>query len=143
MFSTSAPRFVFHSPPFFSANWVGRHPFDNLPRLVVCFGPTLPDGFAALQAGVLGLESLLEKSPPPLTSVHATIDEGCLVVSSGDHELVRIDALSEWLVQLLHRRPEVLLVWVDVPLGNPREELSTVGMEHVWTGLAAVREGVG
>lgn len=139
MFGTKAPLFVFRSPPFFSASWVGRHPYDHLPRLVVCFGPALPDDFAAVQAGVLGLGSVLEDGPPPHTSAHAEIDGGCLVVCSSDHELVRTQPLSDGLVNLLERRPEVLLMWVDVPLQNPREQLSTVGMEHVWTGLATVR----
>ena len=80
--SPNTPNFVFHSPPFFSANWIGRHPHDNRPRLVVCFGPSLPDDFAALQAGVLGLESVLQKTPPPVTSVHAEIDQDCADVAS-------------------------------------------------------------
>jgi hypothetical protein len=57
-----------------------------------------------------------------------------------NRELVLTDPLSEALVRLLRRSPEVLLVWVDVLLGNPRAELSTVGMEHVWTGLAEVHD---
>ena len=73
---SNTPNFVFHSPPFFSANWIGRHPHDNRPSLLVCFGPSLPDDFAALQAGVLGLESILEKAPPPVTSVRARLDGG-------------------------------------------------------------------
>jgi hypothetical protein len=31
---------------------------------------------------------------------------------------------------------------VDVPLQDPLTELPTVGIEHVWTGLAPVRGGV-
>lgn len=142
MSSPNAPHFVYHSPPFFSANWIGRHPHDNRPRMVVCFGPTLPDDFAALQAAVLGLESALQKALPPLTSVRGEVENHCLVLRSQDHELVRTDPLAEPLVTLLERCPEVLLVWVDVPLQDPRAELCAVGMEHVWTGLAKVRDNV-
>lgn len=78
MLSSNTPNFVLPSPTFFSANWIGRHPHDNRPRLMVCFGPSLPDGFAALQAGVLGLKSVLPKTPPPVTSVHAHIDQDCV-----------------------------------------------------------------
>jgi hypothetical protein len=45
-------------------------------------------------------------------------------------------------MSLLQGCPEVLLVWVDVPLNDPRKELSTVGLEHVWTGLAEVHANV-
>jgi len=142
MSSPNAPHFVFHSPPFFSANWIGRHPYDNRPRMVVCFGPTLPDDFAALQAAVLGLESVLHKTLPPLTSVRGELEDRCLVLCSHGHELVRTDPLPDPLVTLLQQLPEVLLVWVDVPLQNPRAELCAVGMEHVWTGLAQVQDNV-
>jgi hypothetical protein len=140
--SSNTPHFVFHSPPFFSANWVGRHPHDNRPRMVVCFGPTLPDDFAALQAAVLGLESVLQKCQPPETHVRAELEGDRLVLCSQDHELLRTDPLSEPLVNLLRRRPEVLLVWVDVPMEDPQAELPAVGMEHVWTGLASVGDSV-
>lgn len=30
-------------------------------------------------------------------------------------------------------------MWVDVPLKDPRNELPTVGREHLWTGLAEVQ----
>jgi hypothetical protein len=141
MSSLRVPEFLFDSPSFFSANWLGRHPYDSQPRLVQCFGPSLPDDFAALQAAVLGLESALQENPPPQTSVVGALEDACLVLSSGGHELLRTDPLPRPLATLLRWRPEVLLVWVDVPLQNPHIELSTVGMQHVWTGLATVQGG--
>jgi hypothetical protein len=66
MSSPNTPQFLFHSPPFFSASWVGRHPHDKRPRMVVCFGPTLPDAFAALQAPSSALESVLQKDASAL-----------------------------------------------------------------------------
>ena len=142
MSSSNTPQFLFHSPPFFSASWVGRHPHDKRPRMVVCFGPTLPDAFAALQAPVLGLESVLEKELPPMTAVRGDVEDHCLVLRSNGHELVRTDPLPEPLLGILERCPEVLLVWVDVPLLDPRAELCDVGMDHVWTGLAEVVDSV-
>jgi len=142
MSSPTTPQFLFHSPPFFSASWVGRHPHDNRPRMVVCFGPTVPDDFAALQAAVLGLDSVLQKDVPPLTEVRGEVEDRCLVLRSHGHELVRTDRLPDPVVALLQRSPEVLMVWVDVPLQDPRAELCAVGMEHVWTGLAGVQDCV-
>lgn len=138
----TTPQFLFHSPPFFSASWIGRHPDDKQPRMVVCFGPTQPDDFAALQAAVLGLESALNRCPPPRTAVSGEVDDNRLVLSSHGHELLRTDSLVDSLVWLLRGCPEILLVWVDVPLNDPRQDLSTVGMEHVWTGLAEVHGNV-
>jgi hypothetical protein len=142
MSSQNTPQFLFHSPPFFSASWIGSHPHDKRPRMVVCFGPTLPDDFAALQAAVLGLGSVLEKDVPPLTAVSGQVDDHCLVLSAHGHELLRTDPLPAPLLGLLQRCPEVLLVWVDVPLQDPRADLWEVGMEHVWTGLAQVHDSV-
>ena len=139
MSSLHVPEFLFDSPSFFSANWLGRHPYDDQPRLVQCFGPSLPDDFAALQAAVLGLESALQGNPPPWTSVAGALEDGCLVLSAAGHELLRTDPLPRALMTVLRWRPEVLLVWVDVPLQNPHVELASVGMQHVWTGLATVQ----
>lgn len=135
----NSPQFLFHSPPFFSANWIGRHPHDKRPRMVVCFGPTVPDDFAALQAAVLGLESVLHRCIPPLTAVSGEVDGNRLVLSSHGHLLLRTETLPESLMSLVQVRPEILLVWVDVPLKDPRNELPTVGREHLWTGLAEVQ----
>jgi hypothetical protein len=76
-----------------------------------------------------------------LTSVVGELEDGCLVLCSGGHELLRTDPLPRALMTVLRWRPEVLLVWVDVPLQHPHIELATVGMQHVWTGLATVRGG--
>ena len=133
------PEFLFDSPSFFSATWLGRHPFDPQPCLVECFGPSVPDDFAALQAAVLGLECALEGTPPPRTSAVCELEGCCLVLCSGGYEVLRTDPLPRALLSVLRWRPEVLLVWVDVPLKNPHIDLSTVGMQHVWTGLATVQ----
>lgn len=141
MSSAESPPFVFDSPPFFSASWLGRHPCDHEPRMVQCFGPSAPDDYAAVQAAVLGLESALLGNPPPVTALYAGIIDERLVLYSHDQEFLRTDRLPESFLTVLRRRPEVLLVWVDVPLLDPRTELPTVGIQHVWTGIAAVRGG--
>jgi hypothetical protein len=110
--------------------------------MVECFGPSAPDDYAAVQAAVLGLESALLGKSPPATLLYAEVVNGCLVLYSHDHELLRTEPLQESILAALHRRPEVLLVWVDVPLQDPPTELPTVGIEHVWTGTAPVRGGV-
>jgi hypothetical protein len=142
MSSTESPPFVFDSPPFFTANWLGRHPGDHEPQMVECFGPSAPDDYAAVQAAVLGLESALMGKPPPTTSLQAEVVDQRLVVYSHDQELLRTEHLPESALAALRRRPEVLLVWVDVPLRDARTELPTVGIQHVWTGIAQVRGGV-
>ena len=142
MSSALSPPFVFDSPPFFTSNWLGRHPRDHEPRMVECFGPSAPDDYAAVQAAVLGLESALLGNPPPTTSLYAEVTDQHLVLYSQDQELLHTERLSEAVLATLRRRPEVLLVWVDVPLLDPPTELPTVGIQHVWTGVAPVRGGV-
>ena len=142
MSTAESPPFVFDSPPFFTAHWLGRHPHDQKPRMVECFGPSAPDDYAAVQAAVLGLESAILGNPPPTTSLYGEVIDERLVLYSHDHELLRSDTLQESALAALRWRPEVLLVWVDVPLQDPPTELPTVGIEHVWTGLAPVRGGV-
>ncbi|HEY3409339.1 MAG TPA: hypothetical protein VGK53_14300 [Propionicimonas sp.] len=110
--------------------------------MVECFGPSAPDDYAAVQAAVLGLESALLGNPPPTTSLYGEVIDGRFVLYSHDHELLRTDTLQESDLAALRWRPEVLLVWVDVPLDDPPTELPTVGIQHVWTGLASVRGDV-
>ncbi|HSK34303.1 MAG TPA: hypothetical protein VK903_12520 [Propionicimonas sp.] len=109
--------------------------------MVQCFGPSAPDDYAAVQAALLGLESALLGKPAPVTALHAGVIDERLVLYSQDQEFLRTDRLPESFLTALRRRPEVLLVWVDVPLQDPRTELPTVGIQHVWTGIAAVRDG--
>ena len=143
---TQFPQETISWPPFFSASWVGRTPADRYPRLVNCFGPSEPDDFAAVQAAVLGLESLLyTREPPRLSRVWVEVEDQSLVVivrgyDGHDHGVMRTGPLSESLVNVLRWRPEVLLVWVDVPLREPTVELASVGLKHIWTGVAPVRE---
>ena len=133
-------------PSFFSASWLGRTPADKYPRLVNCFGPAEPDDFASVQAAVLGLESLLyHRDPPRLTRVWGEIDDESLVVTvrgydGHDRGVMRTGPLPEALVNVVRWRPEVLLVWVDVPLREPSVELASVGLKHIWTGIAPVLE---
>jgi hypothetical protein len=110
--------------------------------MVECFGPSAPDDYAAVQAAVLGLESALLGNPPPTTSLDAEVINQRLVLYSHDQELLRTEHLPESALAALRWRPEVLLVWVDVPLRDARTELATVGIQHVWTGIALVRGGV-
>lgn len=142
MSNMNSPPFVYDSPPFFTASWLGRHPLDHEPRVVECFGPSAPDDYAAVQAAVLGLESALLGNAPPSTSLSGELVGGRLVLYSRDHELLRTDPLPPSILETLRRRPEVLLVWVDVPLDDPRTELPKVGIQHVWTGVAPVCGGL-
>ncbi len=144
--STKAQPVAFISPPFFSASWMGRDPLTRQVRLVHCFGPSQPDDFAALHAAVLGLESLTQqRGPTPMSKVWGEVDNGCLVLhvhSYDNHDCVvtRTSPLPTSLVNVLHWRPEVLLLWVDTPLKDPPTDLSRVGMAHIWTGLAPIHQ---
>ena len=149
MTASKVQRVAFVSPPFFSASWVGRDPRHNKLRMVHCFGPSEPDDFAALHAAVLGLESLAHRQrPPALSKVWGELEEDRLVlhVRAYDEEVrhvLRTDPLPASLVNVLHLCPEVLLLWVDVPLRDPPAGLSLVGLTHIWTGVAPIRDGVG
>ena len=140
--SAESPPFVFDSPPFFTAEWLGCHPRDHRPRMVECFGPSTQDDYAAVQAAVLGLESALLGRSPPATSLYAEVINQRLLLFANGQELLWTEPLSESILATLRWRPEVLLVWVDIPMADPRTELPTVGMQHVWTGTAPVRGGV-
>lgn len=140
--SAKSPSFMFDSPPFFTAEWLGRHPCDHEPRMVECFGPSSPDDYASVQAAVLGLESALLGNAPPATSLYAEVSNQRVVLFANGVELLWTEPLTEQILATLRQRPEILLVWVDVPLADPRTELPTVGIEHVWTGIAPVRGGV-
>lgn len=140
--SAKSPPIVFNSPPFFTAEWLGCHPRDHEPRMVECFGPSSPDDYASVQAAVLGLESAMLGNAPPATSLYAEVSNRRVVLFANGHELLWTEPLPEQILATLRQRPEILLVWVDIPLANPRRELSAVGIEHVWTGTAPVRGGV-
>jgi hypothetical protein len=140
--STKTQPVAFISPPFFSASWVGRDPHTNQLRLVHCFGPSQPDDFAPLHATVLGLEPLTHQGGRTrMSKVWAELDHDCLVLhvdsyDRQDCEVLRTEPLPTSLINVLHWCPEVLLFWVDTPLQNPQADLSHVGLEHVWTGIA-------
>lgn len=132
---------VFDSPPLFSSHWLGRHPHDRLPRVVQCLGPSIRDDHAAKHATVLGLKSAIIGKPPTLSRVSAEFDGERLVLCSKGREFMRTDLLPLALATVIQWRAEVLLVWVDVPLRDPRAEISRVGLQHVWTGIAPVDGG--
>lgn len=139
------PRVAFTSPPFFSSFWVGRDPVNDQPRLVHCFGPSEPNDFAPMHAGVLGLESLLlQRQPPALERVWADLDHHSLSLcvrgyDEQDCEVLRTDPLPDPLLNVLRWRPEMLLLFVDVPLRQPQAQLASIGLNHLWTGVAPVR----
>lgn len=139
MSTVQSAELIFESRPFFAAHWLGCHPFDQQPRLVQCFGPSHPDEHASGWAAELGLESVILGNPPPLTSVTGAVEGERLVLSSHGRELLRSDPLPLALAKVLQWRAEVLMVWVDFPLQDPRAELAVVGLEHVWTGIALVQ----
>jgi hypothetical protein len=126
------------SPPLFSYHWLGRHPQDHLPRVVHCFGPSARDDHAAEYASLLGLKAAISRKSPTLSKVYAELDGQRLVLYSRGRELMRTDSLPLALAAVLRSRAEMLLVWVDFPLRDPRTELTRVGFQHVWTGIAPV-----
>jgi len=63
------------------------------------------------------------------------------VLCSGGHELLRTDPRPAPLMTVLDGVPEVLLVWVDVPLQHPHIELATVGHAARLDRAATVRGG--
>jgi hypothetical protein len=80
-----------------------------------------------------------------MSKVWGELDNGCLVlhVYSYDRqncEVLRTDPLPTSLINVLHWCQEVLLLWVDTPLQNPSADLSSVGLTHIWTGLAPIRQ---
>ncbi len=135
------PPVIFESPAFFSSHWLGCHPYDRLPRVVECFGPSIHDDHAAVHATVLGLKSVMSGRSPTLSRVSAEFDGERLVLYSKGRKLMRTDPLPPALATVLQWRAEVLLVWVGVPLQDPRTEISLVGLQHVWTGIAPVDGG--
>lgn len=132
------PPVLVQSPPLFSYHWLGRHPQDHLPRVVHCFGPAARDDNAAAYATTLGLKAAMSRKSPTLSKVYAELDGQRLVLYSRGRELMRTDSLSPRLATVLRSRAEMLLIWVDLPLRDPRTELSRVGFQHVWTGIAPV-----
>lgn len=133
-----SPSLAVQSPPYFSALWLGRHPTDGEPRVVACFGPSTPEEAAYVDASVIGLQPVVLGSPPPLTTLRGDFDGGRLALHAGKEELLRTAPLPLSLATVLQWRAEVLLVWVDMALRNPRTELSLIGLQHVWTGIAVV-----
>lgn len=126
------------SSPLFSAHWLGRDPLDRRPRMVECFGPSASGGPVAIQPADLGLQPVLLGNPPPMTSVDGGLDGQQLVLRWQDQEFLRTEPLPLALLAALRRRPEILLLWVDVPLRDPRVELPMVGLQHLWTGVAGL-----
>ncbi len=131
---------VLESQPYFSALWLGRHPGDGEPRVVACFGPSAPQDSASVQAAALGLQPVILGSAPPVTTVQGELDRERLVLHKEAEELWRTEPVPLSLATVLRWRAEVLLVWVDVPLQDPRAELSLIGLQHVWTGIAALSD---
>lgn len=131
---------TFTSPPFVWSNWLGRDPHDHQPRLVHCFAPSEADEFAVVQSAILGLDPLVHGRTPRLTAVWAQVEQRCLELHTPAGVYTRTEPLADSMIAILLERSEVLLVWVDVPLANPRDELPSAGIHHVWTGLAPVRD---
>ncbi|MGV8910833.1 MAG: hypothetical protein ACOH1Y_17805 [Propionicimonas sp.] len=71
-----------------------------------------------------------------MTSLAGVLEGQCLVLYAHGHEVLRSDPLPLSLATVLQWRAEVLLVWVDLPLRDARTELSLIGLQHVWTGIA-------
>ncbi|HEY3339948.1 MAG TPA: hypothetical protein VGK18_15720 [Propionicimonas sp.] len=138
MSAVQSPSMVVEPQPYFSALWLGRHPRDGEPRVVACFGPSAPEACDAEQAGVLGLQPVMLGGAPPLTPLRGDFDGERLVLHAGPDELLRTAPLPLPVAAVLQWRAEVLLVWVDLPLLDPRTELALIGLQHVWTGIAAV-----
>jgi len=136
--TVQSSQLTFTTPAYFAAHWLGCDPRDRQPRLVQCFGPAVRDDHAVGQGAVLGLDPVTLGNPPPLTSVSAVLEGECLVLYSQGLEVLRSDPLPSSFATVLQRRAEVLLVWVDLPLRDPRTELSLIGLQHVWTGIAQV-----
>lgn len=132
---------VFESPPLFSAHWLGRDPRDRLPRVVQCLGPSVHDDHAAAQATVLGLKSITCAKSPTLSRVSAEFDGSDLVLYARGRQFLRTGPLPIAVATVLQWRAEVLVVWVDIPLQDPRNQISMVGLHHVWTGIAPVDGG--
>ncbi|HEY3339013.1 MAG TPA: hypothetical protein VGK18_10960 [Propionicimonas sp.] len=132
------PPAIFESPPLFFAHWLGRHPSDDLPQVIVCLGPSVRDSNAAGHASVLGLKQAMPGKPSTLSRVYAELDGQRLVLYSRGREFLRTGILTITLATVLQWRAEVLLAWVDVPLKDPRTQIPLVGVQHVWTGIAPV-----
>jgi len=132
---------VFDSPPLFSAHWLGRDPRDRLPRVVQCLGPSVHDDHSAAQATVLGLKSIKSAKSPALSRVSAEFDGSDLLLYARGRQFLRTGPLPIAVATVLQWRAEVLVVWVDIPLQDPRTQISMVGLHHVWTGIAPVDGG--
>lgn len=83
-----------------------------------------------------------------MTRVWGELDDQCLVVrvrgyDGHDCEVLHTSPLPDSLVDVLRWRREVLLLWVDVPLREPLVQLASVGLKHIWTGVAPVRDAGG
>ena len=132
------PPKIFESPPLFYTHWLGRHPLDDLPQVIVCLGPSIRDDNAARHASVLGLKPALPGKPSALSRVYAELEAQRLVLFLRGRKFLRTGILTITLATVLQWRAEVLLVWVDVPLKDPRTQIPQLGKRHVWTGIAPV-----
>ncbi len=132
------PPQIFESPPLFVAHWLGRHPKDDLPQVIVCLGPSSRDKKAAGHASVLGLRQAIPGKPSTLSRVYAELDDQSLVLYSRGREFLRTGTLTITIRTVIQWRAEVLLAWVDVPLKNARSQIRLLGVQHVWTGIAPV-----
>lgn len=138
MLKIQLPPAIFRSPPLFSAHWLGRHPLDGRPRVIECVGPSTRDANSAVHASVLGLKPASGGRPPSLSRVSAEFDGQGLVLFSRGQAFLRTGPLPAALAAALRWRAELLLAWVDIPLLNPRAQISMVGVHHVWTGIVPV-----
>ncbi len=129
---------IFSSPPLFVTHWLGRHPQDQLPQVIVCLGPSTRDRHAAGHASVLGLRQAVPGKPSTLSRVYAELEGQRLVLYSRGRKFVRTGSLTITLRTVIQWRAEVVLAWVDVPLKDPRVEIPLLGVRHVWTGIAPV-----
>ena len=129
---------IFESPPLLCTHWLGRHPHDDLPQVIVCLGPSLRDENAARLASVLGLKQAMPGKPSTLSRVYAELDAQSLVLYSRGRKIMRTGILTITMATVLQWRAELMLVWVDVPLKDPRAQIPHLEKRHVWTGIAPV-----
>ena len=140
--SAKSPPIVWIHPPSSLPNGSDAIPAITSHAWWSASGRPSPDDYASVQAAVLGSSRPCWENAPPATSLYAEVSNRRVVLFANGHELLWTEPLPEQILATLRQRPEILLVWVDIPLANPRRELSAVGIEHVWTGTAPVRGGV-
>lgn len=131
---------IFDAPPFYSAHWLSPDLRAHAPRMVVCFVFSSVAHISPDQAAALGLESVLLRKSPVVTTTSGAFEGRSLVLSGDGQELMRTGQVPTSLTIILRWCAEVLLVWIDVPLQDPATQLSLVGLHHVWTGIVTITD---